>query len=85
MSKKLPRAKPEEVAEAFERAGFRFERHGKGAHRIYAKPGHPFKIAISFHAGRTIGPGLLRKMIRDAGMTAQEFLAHFRGEETEGR
>jgi len=43
-----------------------------GSHLTMTKPGHRAKLSIPQH--KELGPGLLRSLIRDAGLTVNEFL-----------
>jgi len=61
---------------AFERAGWRFDRQA-GSHMILEKPGTTGLLSVLDH--RELKVGLLRALIRDAGMTVDEFLEHLRG------
>jgi predicted RNA binding protein YcfA (HicA-like mRNA interferase family) len=56
---------------AFERAGWRFDRQS-GSHMILEKPGTPGLLSIPDH--RELKVGLLRGLIRDAGISVEEFL-----------
>jgi predicted RNA binding protein YcfA (HicA-like mRNA interferase family) len=68
----LPMLKGREVIAALERAGFRVVRQ-KGSHvRLKHEDGRV--VTVPIHAGQTIGRGLLRKILRDAEMTANELL-----------
>jgi predicted RNA binding protein YcfA (HicA-like mRNA interferase family) len=68
---KLPRdLSGQQVRRALERAGFEFQRQ-RGSHMILERPGRP---PIVIPAGRVIRPGLLRRTIRDAGLTVEEFV-----------
>jgi predicted RNA binding protein YcfA (HicA-like mRNA interferase family) len=70
---KLPRISGREVADVFEKAGYTLDR-SKGSHHTYVRAGCK-SITLPIHAGKTLGPGLLRRLIRDAGMTVEEFIA----------
>jgi len=73
MSNDLPAITGREVIRAFEKAGF-VEARQRGSHVILKKPGHPYLITVPVHSGRTVGRGLLRGLIQDAGLTVQQFL-----------
>ena len=68
---KLPVVSGLEARRAFERAGWVFVRVGSSRHMILRKPG--FVVALSIPEHRTLDRGLLRSLIRDAGMTVEEF------------
>ncbi|MCI0637482.1 MAG: type II toxin-antitoxin system HicA family toxin [Gemmataceae bacterium] len=68
---KLPIVKPDELIRALEKVGFTLLRKSKGGHQRF---GHADarKTTVPVHKGKTIGRGLLRKILRDVGMTAEE-------------
>jgi len=53
-----------------ERAGWSVARQ-KGSHVMLTKPGYQWTLSVPLHD--ELGPGLLRKLIRQAGLTAEEF------------
>jgi len=55
---------------AFERAGFEVKRR-RGSHVIMMKPGHLETMSVPDH--RELKPGLLRALIRKAGLTIGQF------------
>ncbi len=68
---KLGNISGKEAAKAFERAGW--QRLGQvGSHLIMVKPGVPANLSIPQHKELSIGT--LRALIRNAGMTLDEFL-----------
>jgi predicted RNA binding protein YcfA (HicA-like mRNA interferase family) len=67
---KLPLISGREAAKTFEKAGFIYDHH-TGSHMIYYHPdGH--HLSIPDH--RELDRGTLRRLIRDAGLTREEFL-----------
>ncbi len=40
-----------------------------GSHHIYGKSGSPVRLSIPIHAGRTLKTGLLRHLLKMAGLT----------------
>ncbi len=68
---KLPILRPEELAKALERMGFVHTRKSRGSHFRYVHPDGR-KTTISMHKGKTIGRGLLRKILRDIGISIEE-------------
>lgn len=68
----LPVISGRETRRAFERAGWLFDRQ-RGSHMILVKSGVPVNLSIPDH--RELDRGLLRGLIRDAGMTVEEFLS----------
>jgi predicted RNA binding protein YcfA (HicA-like mRNA interferase family) len=71
---KVPRITGEEAIKAFGKAGFALDRV-RGAHHILRHPEKIVRLSIPVHKGDTLGIGLLRKQIKDAGMTVEEFVA----------
>jgi predicted RNA binding protein YcfA (HicA-like mRNA interferase family) len=56
-----------------ERAGFTHS-HTRGSHYYFKHPDWPRLVAVPHHT-RDIKRGLLRSIIKQAGMTVDEFLA----------
>lgn len=54
----------------FQRAGWTAIRQ-KGSHVMMTKPGYQWTLSIPQH--EELGPGLLGKLIKQAGMTVEEF------------
>ena len=67
----LPILKPRELIRALERMGFRLLRKSKGSHWQFEHPDGR-RTTVPVHKGRDIGPGLLRKILRDIEMDAEE-------------
>ena len=57
-----------EAVRALERLGFRLVRI-EGSHHILAKTGHPTVVVVPVHAKRTLKPGTLAGILRQAGVT----------------
>lgn len=51
-----------------EKAGWRFEREGKGSHTIYRHPDFKDPISIPYHGKKDLGKGLLNKLKKQAGL-----------------
>jgi len=47
----------------------------RGSHVQLKHPNRGGRVTIPFHAGETIGPGLLRSILAQAGLTVDEFRA----------
>ena len=69
---RLPRISGAETVRAFQRAGWRFARQ-KGSHVMMTRPGSIYSLSVPQHP--ELGPGLLRDLIRKAGLTLEEFIA----------
>ena len=70
---RLPRVKGRAVVRALERAGFIIERT-RGSH-IFLKHPDGRATAVPVHAGETLGPGLLRAVLRDTEMSVDRLIA----------
>jgi len=69
---KLPVISGRECVTALQRAGFRVRRQ-KGSHIVMQKD-EPYQVvAVPNH--KTLKPGTLRGIIKDAGLTVEEFQA----------
>ena len=68
---KLPRISGADAVKALQRAGWKTARQ-KGSHVIMTRPGSIFTLSIPQHT--QLGPGLLRDLIRKAGLTAEQFV-----------
>jgi len=75
MSGKLPLISGEKAIKAFSRAGWRFDRIS-GSHAILRKEGSQVTLSVPLHD--ELRKGLLRALIKDAGMDVEEFLAYLR-------
>ncbi len=68
---KLPVLRPRELARALERMGFIHTRKSRGSHSRYVHSDGR-KTTVPMHKGKTIGRGLLRKILRDIGISVDE-------------
>jgi len=71
IDERLPILKPEELIKALERMGFSCTRRSKGSHFRY-KHTDGRRTTIPVHKGKTIGRGLLRKIMRDVDISNEE-------------
>ena len=67
---RLPRLKGRELVRALERAGFTVDRT-RGSH-LFLKHADGRAIAVPIHSSETIGPGLLRAILRDVELSVDE-------------
>ena len=74
MSDKLPALSGVEVIEALEQVGFHVDRISS-SHHVMKKDGHPFVVTVPVHSRKDIKRGTLRRIIRDAGLTRNEFIS----------
>lgn len=71
MTPKLPREPARKVVRALERLGYRLERQA-GSHMIFVGPNGNI-IPVPNHPGQDVKPGTLRRIIRDVGVSVDEF------------
>ncbi len=69
---RLPVVSGRQARQAFERVGWKSVRVGSSRHLILRKAGSPVALSIPDH--KTLDRGLLRALIRDAGMSVKEFV-----------
>lgn len=67
----LPVVSGRDARRAFENAGWIFNRQ-RGSHMILIKPNVSVNLSVPDH--RELDRGLLRGLIRDAGMTVEQFI-----------
>jgi predicted RNA binding protein YcfA (HicA-like mRNA interferase family) len=70
---KLPVVNGKRVIQALTRAGFLVNRI-VGSHHVLVYPDDPTRtVTVPVHAGRDLKPGTVRSIIRQAGLTVEEF------------
>ena len=75
MSGRLPVLRGSAVIAALERAGFVIVRIA-GSHRVLDHRDDPRRtVIVPVHVGRDMKPGTLRAIIKQAGLTVEEFRA----------
>ena len=70
MSEKLPAISADALIRVLEQAGFVNTRKSGGSHWRFCHPDGR-KTTIPVHAGKTIGKGLLRRILRDVGISVE--------------
>jgi len=70
---KLPIISGRKTVRALERAGFNVRRK-RGSHVLLSNPDGTVTVSVPVHAERKVKPGTLRGIIRDAGLTVDEFV-----------
>jgi len=70
MNEKLKLCSGAEAVGKFQRAGWSVVRQ-KGSHVMLTKLGYQWTLSAPLHS--ELGPGLLRKLIRQAGLSIEEF------------
>lgn len=69
----LPGVTARQVLAALRRAGFVLDR-SKGSHHLLIGPsGH--RVVVPVHGGRDVPAGTLRSILRQAGLTVEQFQA----------
>ena len=69
---KLSNISGKDAAKAFQKAGWQM-RGQVGSHLVLTKPGIRANLSVPQHP--ELGPGILRGLIKTAGLTVDEFLA----------
>ena len=67
----LPRLAGREIMKALQRLGWEVVAQ-RGSHAQLKHPEGRGRVTVPLHAGETIGPGLLRSILAQAGITAEE-------------
>ncbi len=71
---KLPVVSGKRIIQALTKAGFIVNRI-VGSHHVLVYPGDPTRtVTVPVHAARDLKPGTLRSIIRQAGLTVEEFV-----------
>jgi predicted RNA binding protein YcfA (HicA-like mRNA interferase family) len=70
MAERLRLCSGSEAVQKFERAGWTIARQ-RGSHVMMVKVGYEYTLSIPQH--NELGPGLLRKLIRQADLTIEAF------------
>ena len=73
MSKELPSLRAREVVRLLEKAGFQKWRQ-KGSHLTMFRLSDNRALTVPIHFSKTLPKGTLRAIIKQAGLTAEEFL-----------
>ncbi len=73
MSPKLPAVSGRDVIRVLEDVGYRVVRQ-RGSHIRLRDDTNPQHLPVTVPAHKTIKPGLLHQILRDAGLTAEEFV-----------
>lgn len=71
---RLPRVTGVEVIRALQRDGFHLVRT-RGSHHYLRKPGRQSLVVVPVHMGRELPEGTLGSILRQAGLSVDEFIA----------
>jgi len=63
-----------EVTKRLRKLGFRFYRRGKGSHELWVRDEDGKVIPVPRYIGKRIRKGTLRAIIREVGITVEEFM-----------
>ncbi len=74
MSKELPLLRPSEVVRILESAGFVRWRQ-KGSHMTMYRASDHRTLTVPIHFGKTVPKGTLHAILKQAGLTPEEFTA----------
>jgi len=69
----LPSLSGKEVCRILEGNSF-VKSRTKGSHHIYKKTGHTNNVSVPVHGKKPLRPGTLSKIIRDSGLTRDNFI-----------
>ena len=63
-----------EVTRRLRKLGFRFYRQGKGSHELWVRDSDGRVVPVPHHRGKSIRKGTVRAIIREVGVSVDEFL-----------
>ncbi len=70
---KLPDITGERVVKALKKNGW-FVKNQKGSHVKLTKTGHNYFLIVPVHGSATVPKGTLSNILKDAGLTVDEFI-----------
>jgi predicted RNA binding protein YcfA (HicA-like mRNA interferase family) len=71
---KLQELSYREVTRRLRKLGFRFYRRGKGSHELWVHDADGRVIPVPRHRGKKIRKGTVRAIIREVGVSVEEFI-----------
>jgi predicted RNA binding protein YcfA (HicA-like mRNA interferase family) len=71
---KLRELSYQEVIQRLRELGFRFYRHGKGSHELWVRDTDGRVVPVPHHRGKNIRKGTVRTIIREVGVSVDEFM-----------
>lgn len=74
---RLPRASGRNVVRALEHAGFAVS-HIRGSHYYLRRPDGTGLVVVPVHANRDLPDGTMHSVLRQFGLTAEQFAAELR-------
>jgi predicted RNA binding protein YcfA (HicA-like mRNA interferase family) len=63
-----------EATKRLRKLGFRFYRQGKGSHELWVRDADGRVIPVPRYKGKRIRKGTVRAIIREAGVSVEEFM-----------
>jgi predicted RNA binding protein YcfA (HicA-like mRNA interferase family) len=78
MTERLPSLKSREIIRALERAGFSVSRTTGSHCRLIRNANPPRYVTVPLHAGRDLKRSTVQGILRQAGLTAEQFNAFLR-------
>ncbi len=70
---RIPPVKPEKILKLLVRLGFEIKRR-KGSHVILYNKDIKKRIVVPVHFGKELKPGLVKLIIKEVGLSQEEFL-----------
>ncbi len=70
---RFPTVSAREIIKVLEKSGFEFHR-SRGSHQIYIHREKRLRTVVPVHKGKDLGRGLTLKILKDAGITVEEFV-----------
>jgi len=71
---KLPVLTAVQVIRGLKKAGFVFDRQAKGSHEVWYNPVTKRRTTVPNHPGSDIPKGTLKAILKQAGLSVEEFL-----------
>ncbi len=72
-SKKFPAVTSKEVVKVLESIGFHFVRQSGSSHAIYKRASDKRRTNVPIHSGKIIKRKTLKAILKDAGLTVDQF------------
>ncbi len=72
-SKRLPAVTSKEVVKVLESIGFQFIRQSGSSHAIYKRADDKRRTNVPMHSGKIIKRKTLKSILKDAGLTVDQF------------
>lgn len=73
---RVPLLKGTDLIKILKKKGFILNRV-RGSHHILVNPGTKTTLSVPVHKGRVLGKGITVAIIKDAGMTLEDFIKMF--------